>query len=394
MLAHLLLLLHGGMAAPAWKVLRHTDCATNASVTVYWKITFESCLAKSNKKSFAFTNENWPASNAGCMIDMPTCAHPKKGGAYGNWDSYYCPGGACAAPKPPPAGKPPAPPPDASLVHRALGSHMVLQRDVPARIWGAGTGVITVTVAGGGGAETKTTTGNGTWSVDLKPRASTVVPSTITVTCASCSEKQAVLQDTLWGDVFVCGGQSNMAFGLGQDINASLECPATSQFPLIRHTTFSSKIPWAVAGPKETCTGKGFSPFSAVCWYFGKDIYLSLGGKVPIGLVSSNVGGTSVERWSSADALSHCNQTGVVMQSNLWIPHIVPILPMQVQGWIWYQAESNVACSVSWKWMPGLNCGIGCSMSNKVCNASIQGCADFCASLPPHTASTASALAR
>ena len=40
--------------------------------------------------------------------------------------------------------------------------------------------------------------------------------------------------------------------------------------------------------------------------------------------------------------LSCCGGT----QSNLWIPHIIPILPMQVQGWIWYQAESNVACSV------------------------------------------------
>jgi hypothetical protein len=52
--------------------------------------------------------------------------------------------------------------------------------------------------------------------------------------------------------------------------------------------------------------------------------------------------------------LSCCGGT----QSNLWIPHIIPILPMQVQGWIWYQAESNVACSVSWKWMPGTKNGI------------------------------------
>ena len=48
--------------------------------------------------------------------------------------------------------------------------------------------------------------------------------------------------------------------------------------------------------------------------YFGKDVFASLGGKVPIGLVSSNVGGTAVERWSGPDALAHCNQTGVVQQ--------------------------------------------------------------------------------
>jgi hypothetical protein len=49
-----------------------------------------------------------------------------------------------------------------------------------------------------------------------------------------------VLLQMLW----VVSMQSNMAFGLGQDINASLECPATADFPHIRHTTFSSHIPW------------------------------------------------------------------------------------------------------------------------------------------------------
>jgi len=70
--------------------------------------------------------------------------------------------------------------------------------------------------------------------------------------------------------------------------------------------------------------------------YFGKGVHQALGGSVPIGLVSSNVGGTAVERWSGPDATTQCNQTGVVQQSNLWTPYIVPLLPLQMSGWIWW----------------------------------------------------------
>lgn len=169
-----------------------------------------------------------------------------------------------------------------------------------------------------------------------------------------------------------------MVFGLGQDINATAECAATAEFDTIRHMTFvGGTRAWNVPSPNATCTGKGFAPFSAVCWYFGKAVHQSLGGAVPVGLVASAVGGTAVEKWSGPDALAKCNQTGVVQQSSLWTPYIVPLLPLQLSGWTWYQAESNVACSTSWPWMPGLNCGIGCSTANKHCDASQTGCADF-----------------
>jgi len=44
--------------------------------------------------------------------------------------------------------------------------------------------------------------------------------------------------------------------------------------------------------------------FSAVCWLFGRDLFLKYGR--PIGLINSNYGGTRVEAWSSPDALSRC----------------------------------------------------------------------------------------
>jgi hypothetical protein len=131
--------------------------------------------------------------------------------------------------------------------------------------------------------------------------------------------------------------QSNMAFGLGQDIDAATACAAADSLPLLRLLVFTSGgATWEVGSKATACTGTGFAPFSAVCWYFGNATFHSLGGSVPVGLVYSAVGGTAVERWSGPDALAKCNQTGVIQQSNLWDPFIVPLLPMRVSGWLWY----------------------------------------------------------
>lgn len=230
---------------------------------------------------------------------------------------------------------------------------MVLQRDVSAQVWGSappGTSVAVV-VSGGAGAESvvaKPNATTGEWSVNLRPRNATTVASQIqiSVSPAPVNSRETAqppppapitFTNVLFGDVWVCGGQSNMVFGLGQDINASLECPATSAYPLIRFMTFhpGAQSVWNIPASTTACTGKGFSPFSAVCWYFGKNVFTDLGGAVPIGLVSSNVGGTAVERWSGPDAIAKCNQTGVVQQSNLWNLYIVPLLPMQVQVGLW-----------------------------------------------------------
>jgi sialate O-acetylesterase len=115
--------------------------------------------------------------------------------------------------------------------------------------------------------------------------------------------------------------------------------------------------PWSVAN-STSVGGKSWQHFSAVCWFFGKQLYDKY--RVPIGLVSSNWGGTIVQAWSSPEALSKCKvsedeqtttttttavtetaKRGPNDNSVLWNAMIVPLLDLSLKGAIWYQGESN-----------------------------------------------------
>lgn len=102
----------------------------------------------------------------------------------------------------------------------------------------------------------------------------------------------------------------------------------------------------------ETINGGAWQYFSAVCWFYGKNIYDKY--KVPLGLLSSNWGGTPVEAWSSPEALEKCKSTQTDDRSVdvnagpnphepsvLWNAMMYPLLNMSIYGAIWYQGEAN-----------------------------------------------------
>jgi len=172
------------------------------------------------------------------------------------------------------------------------------------------------------------------------------------------------MKNILFGDVWICGGQSNMQFTTGLGFNATAEINDANNYPNIRvftvgqSTTSATPLAelaaveqiWSVSS-SASIGGPDWQYFSAVCWFFGKNLYEEL--NVPIGLVSSNWGGTIIQAWSSPHALSQCSasdeETAAIKgiggpndPSQLWNAMIVPLLPMRVSGATWYQAESNV----------------------------------------------------
>jgi sialate O-acetylesterase len=94
---------------------------------------------------------------------------------------------------------------------------------------------------------------------------------------------------------------------------------------------------WGAASPEAV------RRFSAVGYYFGRDLQKAIG--VPVGLISSNVGGTTAERWMSKEALDGAAELQGMRapqgRNDLYNNMIAPLAPFGVKGAIWYQGESN-----------------------------------------------------
>ena len=174
-----------------------------------------------------------------------------------------------------------------------FSDNMVLQRDARVPVWGWADEGEAVTVAFRG-EEVSATAEAGKWKVWLSPGAAGG-PFEMAV-----SGKNAItVANILVGENWLCGGQSNMAMALDRTAGAG-EAIAAAKYPEIR--LFKVKINGAdiplddVEGAWEVCTPETAAAFSAVGYYFGRDLHQHL--NVPVGLIQACMGGTNASCWT------------------------------------------------------------------------------------------------
>lgn len=262
---------------------------------------------------------------------------------------------------------------------------MVLQREVPLDIHGKADAGRTVTVMFAGQKVQTVANNRGEWSVTLQPMKA--ARSQMLVVESDKTKK--VFRDVAVGEVWLCSGQSNMAFTLQQAATAARDIPNVSDadlrffdmkanwqtndvaWPLsaidsLNHLQYFAPTSWRGATPETA------GQFSAVAYYFGKMLRDSL--QVPVGLVCNAVGGAPTEAWIDRNTL----ETRFPAVLNDWLHNdfiqqwvreraaknisnargasarhpyepcylyesgMLPLLQYRVKGVVWYQGESNV----------------------------------------------------
>jgi len=263
-------------------------------------------------------------------------------------------------------------------LHGLFTDNMILQRDASVPIWGWAEEGEQVTVQFRG-QKASTKAKDGIWVVRLK-RLRAGGPDDLKVT----GRNSITLRGVLVGEVWVASGQSNMEWPMRATYDATNEIAKTSNPNLRLYTVpkLKAEVPTNnITASWQPCNSSTTPGFSAVAYYFARDLQKALG--VPVGIIHTSWGGSPAEVWireqvlatdkdfqrdildpwpaqktKTDDAIAawtrekaEATEAGQNFQkqrpgygwrpSELYNGMIAPVIPYAIKGAIWYQGESN-----------------------------------------------------
>lgn len=249
-----------------------------------------------------------------------------------------------------------------------FGSGMVLQQNMDVPVWGFAPPGQKVKVTGSWGESVEATAdANWNWSGKIKTPAAIPGQAPQYTLIFTGVNNTIQLDNVLIGDVWICSGQSNMEFSMTPNAPWTLGVTnyvteiANANYPNIRLFKVPRKASPIPAnncgGAWNNCNPVTIPTFSAVAYYFGKELYDDPGINIPIGLIQSAYGGSAAQSWTRQDVLASNTElnnkylapyllnpgsfTDEYKVSNLYNGMIAPLIPIGIRGAIWYQGESN-----------------------------------------------------
>jgi len=256
--------------------------------------------------------------------------------------------------------------------------HMVLQQEMPVPIWGTAKKGEKITVSFDGQKKTTITNSDGKWMVTLKPLKASFKGKTLKIS----GDTDVSFSDVVVGEVWICSGQSNMAFprNLVEELTPLYEkVKNKSSLRTLKIIETASLTPmdnavakWSTL-PSESAVAFSFS------YHLQKEI------NVPVGIIATNWGGTQIESWMPKELtkeLPHFKEKMEAFQINdkkkieayikktekypnrgkglerkqevylrsnpniLYNAMIHPLIPFAFRGMVWYQGEGNSKTSL------------------------------------------------
>ena len=241
---------------------------------------------------------------------------------------------------------------------KIFSDHMVLQRERSMRVWGTAEPKQELVVKLSDQEVATVADAQGNWSavINTGPAGG---PYQLEIKAVDESTK-VVFTNVLVGEVWICGGESNMQMKVGEAEKADVMVEAAKRLPNLRlfnvaHNSANEPLEdFAKVDPWFCCSTENVRDFSAIGYFFGCNLQQSL--NIPVGIINVSRSATAIEAWmpykaveqegSFEDLLGYWKEkddpNNPNRVSNSFNGMIAPLTRFPVAGVNWYQGETNV----------------------------------------------------